>query len=327
MSVNLVYSLNNVTIVKSFTFSQAWENWLQNDINRRGLTPSSLYKYLQCYRLINPIIGDYRIEDIKAENWQEIFLSIQETRGLSYKYINTNRNRVKAMYTYYMQRGYDIKVNPLIDTRLISTTSERKEVFTDAEKRVFLAEAKKYEYRWYLLFRLYFMTGCRRGELLALRWEDVDFQHQLIHIRHSISKGIVNGEYMEYVGKTKTQRSKRDIPISRKMAFVLRMIHDKTKPSNKSFVFSPSEYCHICKYPFISLSRITEAFALLRDLSGINPKLTIHSIRHYVATRLIEKGVDIATIQEIGGWSSSKVLLDIYAHTSGERKKNAMQCM
>lgn len=316
--------IEQMDIVGILTFAQAWENWITKNVGRRGLAPSSLYKYLQCYRLIKPIVGNIEIEKINANDWQEIFLTLQEDRDLSFKYINTHKNRVFAMYNYYMQRGYDIKINPLLDTVLKQTDTNRKAAFTDGEKEKFLKAAKRYEYKWYLLFKLLFETGCRRGEVLALQWQDIDFYNKVIHIRHSISKGIVDGEYMEFCGKTKTPQSRRDIPLSDKMAFLLRMIYNQKKPLTDDFVFTAGDYCHWCKYPFVSLSRITEVFAYLRKITNINKGLTVHSIRHYVTTQLVHAGIDLATIMAIGGWSSSKMILEVYAHSNQQNKRDAL---
>lgn len=323
---NLFLKIHNKAMVinDNLTFGDAWEYYKKNDILKRELTPSTLYKYAQCYALIAPFIKRLKIKDINYEIWQDLFSALQERRNLGYKYINTHKNRVKAMYQYFIKLGV-IKQNPLVNVNLKQTRTESKIPFTEKEKVMFLRCAKEYDYRLFFLFNLYFETGCRRGELLALQWQDVDFVRKSIHIRHSISKGFVNGIYTEYFGNTKTEKSKREIPVRDKTLFMLHMFYKQKNPAPTSFVFTASEYCHVSKYPFISLSRVTSAFAYIRDISGINEKLTIHSIRHYFTSKLVVvKHVDLKTVQELGGWASSRILLDTYTHSQIDIKRRAL---
>ena len=254
--------------------------------------------------------------------WQDIFTARQSEGNLSYHYMEDDYHHIRDMYRYYMDRNV-LKENPL-DKPLVlrHTKKDHRRPFTDAERTAFLQAAKRYDYEWFFLFAMYFMTGCRRGELLALQWQDVDFEEHCIHIRHGIAYGVVDGIRQEIFSQPKTKASIRSIPISDKAYFVLRVWYLKKKPAGDAFVFqtkTPS------LHPWISLTEVAYAFRYVRKMAGIDERLTLHCIRHTVASKLVTAGIDLATIQRIGGWSSPNTLLRIYAHSNDVAVKAAMR--
>ena len=104
---------------------------------------------------------------------------------------------------------------------------------------------------------------------------------------------------------------------------VLRQNYDKYKPLSSDFVFKPWGY--YARMPWLSLSSVNHAFAEIRHEAGIDEKLTLHCVRHTFATELIAAGVDIPTAQRLGGWSTPKTLLTVYAHSTDEAAKKAIE--
>ena len=78
---------------------------------------------------------------------------------------------------------------------------------------------------------------------------------------------------------------------------------------------------------FILPERLFQRFKKLLIKTGLDTDLNIHSIRHSVATRLLNLGASIRTVQAIGGWSSPDVLLKVYAHTSPEEVRKATELL
>ena len=85
--------------------------------------------------------------------------------------------------------------------------------------------------------------------------------------------------------------------------------------------------CHKVKYEFLSLNSIERVFTKIRDNAGLDRNLTIHCIRHTVASKLLTAGVDLATVQAIGGWASAKTLLNVYAPSNEQSKEKAMEVL
>ena len=100
---------------------------------------------------------------------RDMLLSVQEQRKNSKEHIRAGIRRFRAMYAYFVEQGA-IEENPLLyHINLHKTPISKRRAFTAAEKRNFLAAAKNYSQKWYFVFFMYFQTGCRRGELVALK--------------------------------------------------------------------------------------------------------------------------------------------------------------
>ena len=289
---------------------------------RQKVAPSTLYTFQTFRHKVERIIGKIRINKIDYPLWKSVLTTLQEQGDTTAARIKSNVYRFRAMYDYFIERGI-IKDNPLNNPLTFpSKRPEKKRAFTKEEKRLFLSAARLMGYRWYFIFLLYFQTGCRRGELLALQWGNVDFINKRITIDKSIGRGDIQGKRIEYIGDTKTAQSNRSIPISLKASLILQANYEKLKPAPADFVFRPREKA---VYKWVSLSTVNRIFAEIRDKAGLDKKLTLHCMRHTFATELIAGGVDIPTVQRLGGWSTPKTLLGIYAHSNDELARNALE--
>ena len=105
------------------------------------------------------------------------------------------------------------------------------------------------------------------------------------------------------------------------MSDMLKSLHNEANlPTD--YVFTPNRRV---KYPFISLGNLERAYTKIRNTAKLDKCLTIHCIRHYVASKFLNAGVDVATVQAIGGWSSPTVLLSVYAHSSVDKNKKKLE--
>ena len=311
------------------TFADAYIAYLEHIKKMKNIAPSTLYTYKRPFNLLKPYVGKSLITEISREMWNDVLVNLQNNLSWSRQYTKHLSDRIKAMYDYYILNvptvKEKLKSNPLNNIDLIQTRNETAQVvFNEREKEVFLTNVKRlYGDRWFLLFKLYFETGCRKGELIAVKWQDISFADKTIDINKSISKGVIDNLYQEYVGKTKTAASNRTIPISDKMAITLMTFRNLVKGKDNDFVFK-NLMKDSGKYDFLTLSRVTYVFADVRKQCNINQALHVHSIRHYFATKLMTAGVDLKTVMALGGWSKSSTLIEIYTHATLESKKKAM---
>lgn len=318
---NIVSGLSSHRLVKDIPIlEEAFTEFIEKEIRPR-VALSTYSKYNLCKSNYCKHLGNIKIDRITHDSWQSLFSSRQEKYHLSRTYIIDDVRRFRAMYNYYIALGI-VKDNPLDKPiKLHNTQKIKRRAFTEEEKEIFLVTAKEYSFKFYVIFSLYFSTGARRSELLALQWQDVDTFNKCIRIRRSIGRGTVNGKFTELVGNTKTIGSVRDIPISPDM---LQMILSLRKADSKDtdYVFTNT---HIIKYQHMSLNSIQRAFRIIADRASLDKCLSIHCIRHYVASKLITSGVDLATVQSIGGWRSPSVLLSTYAHSNESAKRKALE--
>lgn len=162
-------------------------------------------------------------------------------------------------------------------------------------------------------------AGLRIGEVCALRWEDVDAQNRIIHIRHTVSR-IQNND-MSVDSKTclildepKTITSRRDIPINSNLLDILKKMHQ----------ISDSDYVVSDAKDFVSPRTFEYRFHKELEKAGIM-RINFHKLRHTFATRCIEVGIDTKTVSELLGHASVNITLNTYVHSSFEQKKKQIE--
>lgn len=159
-----------------------------------------------------------------------------------------------------------------------------------------------------------FYTGLRIGELLALKWEDLDFNNEILNVYTSCHDGKNDGgKYVRIKDTPKTPSSVRSIPLPKRL---IPFIIDIKKRSLSEYVVSN-------KKKLISVRSNQGSFSLILKKLKI-PHRGFHSIRHTFATRALECGVDIKTLSEILGHKTPTILLNRYAHSLFEHKKEMM---
>lgn len=320
-------------------FKEALESFIE--YKSRTLKPSSIQNMFNTVKLLSPYVGIMHVDEI--DTWQVIFEKIKTKHKLTHEYLMKHVKLVKAMYKWLIdEKIIDLKDNPLekVKFRNLDAKRRRQRAFTDEEKSRFLYIAYK-EYPVYgLMFDMYFQTGCRRGELLALEYNDIDFRNKTIHIYKTLSRGYdAKGNYIELVSEPKTKGSDREIPISDSMIEkILQHREDekelnkrrldewrwgklKKEPKESNFLF----HSPIGDYEWYTMDSVTKAFKRIIQLADLPNDLTLHSTRHTFASTLLKKGVDYATVAELGGWSSAAVLMAIYAHSDTDRKQEIMK--
>jgi integrase len=166
-------------------------------------------------------------------------------------------------------------------------------------------------------------TGARRGELIALRWGDVDFERDLVSIERGIV--LVDGELIEQ--GTKTHQARRVTLDDRTRATLHahkdRMASTAGAPLPESaFVFSHSLDGSSPWHP----DSTTRAFRNLCARAGVKG-VRLHDLRHYVATRLLASGVDVRTVAGRLGHRNAATTLNVYAHFVPEADRDAADAL
>ena len=193
---------------------------------------------------------------------------------------------------------------------------EKKEMHTLPAEKISAYLAAADEHGVLPMFYLELTTGIRRGELVALLWDDLDLEAQTLII--SKSAGRINGEVK--VTQPKTANSVRTIFLSRETVDLLIQEHTK-HPTNPIMFPSPVTgrlYGPDC------VGRLHKT--LLRK-AGITENIPFHGLRHTYATLAIQQGVDAKTVSSILGHYSAGFTLDTYTHVTGEMQKEAAQRM
>jgi integrase len=185
--------------------------------------------------------------------------------------------------------------------------------------------------RLFAVIYLAFGTGLRRGELLALRWQDVDLNEAILRVRQTLAR--VN-TYDEKGGMKKTQlifqepkttQSRRTVPIPN--ACIVALNRHRAQQAGEKLLLGPGYEDHglvVCQPDGrpIDPRNFLRYFKKALKLAGL-PDIRLHDARHTFATMMLELGESPKTVQTILGHSRVAITLDIYSHVSLELEKKA----
>lgn len=152
------------------------------------------------------------------------------------------------------------------------------------------------------------MTGCRRGEALALEPEDIDWEKGIVHINKT-TEWHGNKPYIKPCPKT--EAGVRDIPIPE---FMLNLL----KPfKNQKYLFANE------RGELMNNSQVTRAWRAYQKATGITA--TPHQLRHHFASMLYDANIDVKSAQRLLGHADIKTTMDVYVHLSETRKDSSAQ--
>lgn len=161
-------------------------------------------------------------------------------------------------------------------------------------------------------------TGLRIGELLALKWEDIDFIKSELLISKSCYDGQKDGRICYMIDTPKTPSSCRVIPIPKQ---VLALLSEQKKKIKSSWVICEKKKS--TEVSPISVRSYQYSFTLLLKHLGI-PHRGFHALRHTFATRALECGIDVKALSEILGHKNPSVTLSCYVHSLMSHKHDMM---
>jgi len=255
---------------------------------------------------IIPNIGNIQLQKLTA-------LDIQ---GLINKLIDKQiaPSTIKYMFTVLSAsinqaiRNNLVSKNPCADVKTPKISRNAIKTFSVEELKQFLAQAK--EHYLYPSFLILATTGIRRGECLALKWKDINFDTGILTISTQI---IESRTYGNIIDTPKTECSIRKIPISSVIIDIL----SQYKKDNNDWIAGTKNKT------FVSPRNFNRAYYMLLERAGLN-HLKLHGIRHSVATLLIEGNVDLKSVSLLLGHSTEGFTARTYIHPSQSMKKNAM---
>jgi integrase len=158
-------------------------------------------------------------------------------------------------------------------------------------------------------------TGMRRGELCALRWEDIDLDEAVIHVSHSVFDG---GQTHEGIGIKSTKSGKsRDVLLGDACVRRLRVHHERCIADQEGeplgYVFSSA-----MGHAPVSLQVVTKFVTKVGKLTGV--PIHTHTLRHFSATQALGQ-YDIATVADRLGHANPAITAAIYSHATSERAR------
>jgi len=157
-------------------------------------------------------------------------------------------------------------------------------------------------------------TGLRRSELFALKWKDVDFDANQIHVNRSIVHNVI--------GICKTESSQKPVPIHEHLVEALHEWHDKTPyRASESWVFASP--VNKGRWPYLAQELMRHHIRPAARKLGITKRIGWHTFRHTYSTLLRSTGAELKIMQELLRHSTIRVTLDTYTQAVTTEKRNA----
>ena len=259
---------------------------------------------------IIPVIGELELSECNCAFIQDYVCKLLNMNSFK-------SNKPLATNTVYgivqvLKQGFKLALelevivkDPTLKIKLPQAIEKEIQALTREEQKIIENYCLSNPKSNYLGIIISLYTGIRLGELLALTWDDIDFDKKLMTIKKTSYSTKIEGKYVIVVDKPKTKKSNRIIPLPDKLINLL-ILHKNNSKSD--YLISTRN------------NTIVEVRSYQRTFDSILFKCHIkhynyHCLRHTFATRALELGMDIKTLSEILGHTNVSITLNRYAHS------------
>ena len=309
--------------VGRYTVGQWMEVWFEHyaKVKVRPSSHQTYRGYIDNH--IKPNIGKIQLEKLTSLDLQKFYKKLlgkgrvdriesrKQSNGLSAKTVQ-NIHQIISSAMKLAQEQKLIASNPTEGCALPRLEHREMQTLPVEQLQSFLREAK--DSGVFELYYLELVTGLRRGELLGLKWEDVDLERGDLRVRRQIAR--ISGEVVE--APLKTKNAYRTLPLAEDTVDILEAQRKKTGdspwvfPSPTGGPISPDSVLHM-------LHRVLKRAGL--------PRVRFHDLRHTFATLALQNGVDVKTMSGMLGHFSAGFTLDTYAHVTTASQRQVAKTM
>ena len=282
---------------------QTYRGYIENHIKPNiGSMPLNKLSSLELQKFYKKLLNRGRVTRLEAKN---------QPKGLSPKTVRNIHQILESAMKLAQEQKLIIK-DPTAGCALPKVEKKEMKILPVEQLASFLREARESG-----VFELYYLdlaTGLRRGELLGLKWTDIDLEKGELQVKRQVVR--IEGKIVE--APLKTKNAYRTLPLAEDTVQVLKQ--QKKKAGSSPWVFpsptggpiSPDSVLHM-------LHRVLKRAGL--------PRVRFHDLRHTFATLALQNGVDIKTVSGMLGHFSAGFTLDTYAHVTTAAQKEAARTM
>ena len=328
------------------TVNDVFELWCEL---KRGLKDNTFQNYKYMYNnFVRNGFGKLRVSNVKKSDVKKFYNTLADEKILKISTIDAVHNILHQVFALAVDDNY-IRQNPtenmlheLKQSHGFQVT--KRKALTVPEQELFIQFLKtnaKYKH-WYPVFATMLGTGMRVGEIVGLRWCDIDFENNLIDVNHTLvyyNKGDNKGCSFA-INTPKTKAGSRTIPMLEtvKDAFLLEKAYqEEIGLSCNAKIDGFTNFIFINRFGNVqhqgtlnkAIRRIIRDCndSVLLNATDDNPVLlppfSCHSLRHTFTTRLCEEGVNVKVIQNVLGHADFSTTMDIYTDVTNDLKQKA----
>lgn len=309
------------------TFETYATRWLERQVK---YAPGTLASYRRMLERVCPYIGAIKLGELRPMALENMLI---ELRKRSHQGKHIQEATVQKYLTVVSAVLSDAKRNEIISknpARMIDLPdTERREQFipTDEQAQELILALLDEPYHYKLFYVLAMYTGCRRGELCALRWKDfvlVEKYRSVLTV--SRSRTVVAGQGV-VEGPTKNGRS-RSIALSEDITSLVRgfCYYQREIAERQGRELSPYLFVNEKGQP-IHPDTFTKHLRLIFEENGFPDTFHLHTLRHYFVSTMLHEGVDKQTVAELAGHGDTSFLERTYCHPQMALKEQAAEKM
>jgi integrase len=300
------------------------EQWITSTLAASSRKPSTkeLYRTLTRKHIIPGILGGRQLDRIKPSDVERFVLALQD--HLSPSTTRQIYTILRAILDAAVRDGL-VAINVAAKVSRPGVPRKEAQSLTPAQLDELLA-VRDEEDRFGVLFRFLARTGMRRGEALALRWHEVDLDAGSLRVSRTL--GRVDGKLQ--VSEPKTEKSRRSVPLTAPVVAMLRDHRQRQLAErlaagsawqDQDLVFS-TELGH----PLDPRNALRTFTSTVRK-AGLPASVTLHTLRHSVASTMLARGAPIKTVSHLLGHSSIAITGDVYGHVTTEDTRAALDLL
>lgn len=286
------------------------EDWLENT-HKGKLRVSAYVKYKKLIKYVTADrLGEVWLQKLTPEQVQRFYHRLSSEKKLSSKMVTGVHGVLHVAldnavrWSYVARNVCDFVTLPRIVTR-------EAVVLSVEQAQILLAGMRERDLE--ALFMFIIVTAMRRGEVLALRWSNIDFERQVLHVLHTVDY-IPKYGYVENEPKTRAGKRKISLPW-----FLIEMLQEHRAKQdegrrrqgeaweNRDLVFPD------LRGGYYSPNYLLRVFKKVLQSVGL-AHMRIHDLRHSAVTILLARGVNIKVISELLGHSDISITLRVYGH-------------
>jgi integrase len=287
------------------------------------------------YGHVAPALGAVRLDDVRPQMVRAL-LGKKRAEGLSEETVGKIRRHVHAMFAFAQDAGL-LSVNPADAARARGSRHVRRRArgtqLSPVQVKRFLDECSP---RWRPFFTVALDSGLRRGELIGLRWGDVDLLQRIVYVRRSIGAydepNALDGDEERLT--TKTEAGQRLVPILDGAQAALEELYATAKDTDDDApVFATVERkrgrdgtMRATGRP-LSPRMVTRVFRRYAERAGLEQTVRLHDLRHTAITNAIGQGEDILLVAAFAGHAKTSTTVDVYGHLMPDRVRQAARRM
>ena len=299
-------------------FGEWLDFWYQNYVKPQ-IRPTTQANYeAKIYQHIIPELGKIPLNQLAQKDLQQFYARMktggrlirteQFGKGLSDSMVRGLHAACRSALEKAVQEEL-IRTNPAVGCKLPPKRGREMQVLSPEELQRFLIQAQAEGY--YELFLLDLCTGLRRGELLALQWDDLDFKTGTL----TVNKQVYEVKGRLQVSVPKTRASIRRLVLPPGVVEVLRQYRE-TVDSRWMFPSPVKEDMPMTP------GAVRRRLQIILERAGCK-RIRFHDLRHTFATLSLESGMDVKTLSAMLGHVSAATTLDIYTHVTGDMQSEA----